>query len=52
MNAKEDRDRLNETRARVAIDLGAESCRVSLLRWRDGRPEIKDKGFRIRQGIA
>ena len=40
MNAKEDRDRLNETRARVAIDLGAESCRVSLLRWRDGRPEI------------
>jgi len=27
-------------RARVAIDLGAESCRVSLLRWCDGRPEI------------
>jgi rhamnulokinase len=24
----------------VAIDLGAESCRVSLLRWSDGRPEI------------
>jgi len=40
MNAKEDRDRLNQTHARVAIDLGAESCRVSLLRWRDGRPEI------------
>ncbi len=26
--------------ARVAIDLGAESCRVSLLRWRQGTPEI------------
>jgi rhamnulokinase len=30
-----------EKRARVAIDLGAESCRVSLLRWRDGRPAIE-----------
>jgi rhamnulokinase len=28
-------------RARVAIDLGAESCRVSLLRWRDGQPTIE-----------
>jgi len=27
--------------ARIAIDLGAESCRVSLLRWRDGRPTIE-----------
>jgi rhamnulokinase len=27
--------------ARVAIDLGAESCRVSLLRWAEGRPEIQ-----------
>jgi rhamnulokinase len=27
-------------RARVAIDLGAESCRVSLLRWLDLRPKI------------
>jgi rhamnulokinase len=27
--------------ARVAIDLGAESCRVSLLRWRSGQPEIE-----------
>ena len=26
--------------ARVAIDLGAESCRVSLLRWHGGGPEI------------
>ena len=26
--------------ARVAIDLGAESCRVSLLRWMDRQPEI------------
>jgi rhamnulokinase len=27
--------------ARIAIDLGAESCRVSLLRWFDGRPSIE-----------
>jgi rhamnulokinase len=27
--------------ARVAIDLGAQSCRVSLLRWINGRAEIK-----------
>ena len=27
--------------ARVAIDLGAESCRVSLLRWTSGRPSIE-----------
>jgi len=27
-----------DRRARVAIDLGAESCRVSLLRWREGKP--------------
>jgi rhamnulokinase len=26
--------------ARIAIDLGAESCRVSLLRWNDGYPSI------------
>jgi rhamnulokinase len=26
--------------ARVAIDLGAESCRVSLLRWVDGKPAV------------
>jgi rhamnulokinase len=26
--------------ARVAVDLGAESCRVSLLRWNDGQPRI------------
>jgi rhamnulokinase len=29
-----------DERARVAIDLGAESCRVSLLRWRNGHPVI------------
>jgi len=29
-----------DKRALVAIDLGAESCRVSLLRWTDSRPEI------------
>jgi rhamnulokinase len=27
--------------ARVAIDLGAESCRVSLLRWVDGKPAVE-----------
>jgi rhamnulokinase len=27
--------------ARVAIDLGAESCRVSLLRWIDGQPSVE-----------
>ncbi len=30
----------SDLRARVAIDLGAESCRVSLLRWLDGTPEV------------
>lgn len=33
--AEQERDR----RALVAVDLGAESCRVSLLRWRNGRAE-------------
>ena len=28
-------------RAMVAIDLGAESCRVSLLRWLNGVPQIE-----------
>ncbi len=28
-------------RARIAIDLGAESCRVSLLKWQVGRPSIE-----------
>src|SRR5580704_19703908 len=27
--------------ARIAIDLGAESCRVSLLRWHVGKPSIE-----------
>jgi len=27
--------------ARIAIDLGAESCRVSLLRWKDAKPQIE-----------
>ena len=31
----------NERRALIAIDLGAESCRVSLLRWKDGGPQIE-----------
>ena len=29
-----------DRRASIAIDLGAESCRVSLLRWQDGTPDI------------
>jgi rhamnulokinase len=29
-----------DTRALIAVDLGAESCRVSLVRWLDQRPEI------------
>ena len=31
----------NDPRASIAVDLGAESCRVSLLRWNDARPSIK-----------
>ena len=31
-----------DRRARVAIDLGAESCRVSLLRWSEGHAEIRE----------
>ncbi len=30
-----------DTRARIAIDLGAESCRVSLLTWRNAQPKIE-----------
>lgn len=30
-----------DQRALIAIDLGAESCRVSLLRWQDGHPNIQ-----------
>ena len=33
---------IGDHRARVAIDLGAESCRVSLLRWPNGRAEITE----------
>ncbi len=29
-----------DTRASIAVDLGAESCRVSLLRWHHGEPSI------------
>jgi len=46
----------------VAVDLGAESCRVSLLRWMDGQPEIRlvhrfansarDEGNGLRWDIA
>src|ERR1039458_5602448 len=31
----------NDQRASIAVDLGAESCRVSLLRWKNGRPSIE-----------
>jgi rhamnulokinase len=31
----------NDRRASIAVDLGAESCRVSLLRWKDGKPSIE-----------
>jgi rhamnulokinase len=31
----------SDPRASIAVDLGAESCRVSLLRWNDGRPSIQ-----------
>ena len=30
----------SDDRASIAVDLGAESCRVSLLRWKDGKPAI------------
>jgi rhamnulokinase len=31
----------NDRRASIAVDLGAESCRVSLLRWIEGHPSIE-----------
>jgi rhamnulokinase len=31
----------NDPRASIAVDLGAESCRVSLLRWKGARPTIE-----------
>jgi rhamnulokinase len=33
--------RPSDPRALVAVDLGAESCRVSLLRWHEGHPSIE-----------
>lgn len=30
-----------DARASIAVDLGAESCRVSLLRWADGAPHVE-----------
>ncbi len=38
--ANED-NRAHDTRAHIAVDLGAESCRVSLLRWLGGEPHIE-----------
>jgi rhamnulokinase len=32
---------LSFKRALVAVDLGAQSCRVSLLRWKNGGPEVR-----------
>jgi rhamnulokinase len=41
MSAERSQDTAAEGRARVAIDLGAESCRVSLLRWSEGGPRVE-----------
>jgi len=30
-----------DKRASIAVDLGAESCRISLLRWVEGKPVIR-----------
>ena len=35
-------DRSTNKQALIAVDLGAQSCRVSLLRWRDSTPEIQE----------
>jgi rhamnulokinase len=40
-NVLQKQDPPPDVRALVAIDLGAESCRVSLLRWMDGEPCIE-----------
>ena len=40
-NGDSSRQERRERRSLIAVDLGAESCRVSLLRWIDGRPEIR-----------
>ena len=37
----------SDTRALIAVDLGAESCRVCLLRWKDGRPQLSWEPVRI-----
>ena len=36
-----DRAKARKKPVLVAVDLGAESCRVSLLRWIEGQPEIR-----------
>lgn len=41
MNASSPPRAPSDTRASIAIDLGAESCRVSLLRWIDGAPDLR-----------
>ncbi len=38
-----------DKRAHIAVDLGAESCRVSLLRWQGGKPTI-DLVYRFANG--
>lgn len=37
----EDAAKLDDKRALIAVDLGAESCRVSLLRWKNACPHIE-----------
>jgi len=49
MSSNEDRPSPGEAKARVAIDLGAESCRVSLLRWSDKGPTV-DLVHRVANG--
>ena len=33
--------KISDQRARIAVDLGAESCRVSLMRWSGNRPTVE-----------
>ena len=40
-NGDSSRQERRERPSLIAVDLGAESCRVSLLRWVDGQPEIR-----------
>ncbi|HSS99505.1 MAG TPA: hypothetical protein VLK33_20865, partial [Terriglobales bacterium] len=41
LNGRLERESGSKHPTLVAIDLGADSCRVSLLRWNGGQPEIQ-----------